>query len=311
MTRTPWPYRPHPSSRQETARVASVALRLLAHAARPVVLALLLTAPARARAQGGDTVTVEQRVLMTPDLTPAAARRRAIDGALAEAARQVAGVTVRSTALSTLGERNGRVTGGYASVVQLEIAARAVDYRVLWEEWETLRPAGAAPQLYLRLSLRAVIAREIGNPDPAFTAELSLNAPRFIVRSGAQRTSDELIATVRTSHPAHLILLAIADDSVHRLFPNEYVRARSDAADMPVELPAPDWRERGLHLRATLPSGVDARDETLMLIATHSSVSPPPAATTVMALQRWLVGIPLGARAIAFTQYEVARDPPR
>lgn len=273
------------------------------------LLALLLPSSI-AQAQRIDSVTVEQRVLMTPELTPAEARRRAIDGALAEAVRRAAGVRVQSSALSTLDDvPGGAVHGGYSSVIQLDAAARAVDYRVLDEEWETLRPAGVPPQLYLRLRLVVTVQGEAGTPDAAFQLELSLNATRFDVRAGPPGTADEIIATIRASQASYLVLFTVADDSVLRLFPNEYVRDIRAAAGTPLELPDPEWRARGLRLRATLPSGRTARREFLVVVATRTAVPPPPAALSVVALQRWLVRIPLGDRTIAFAPYEVRRAP--
>jgi len=273
-----------------------------------------MLAAAPSAAQGVDSVTVEQRVLMTPELTPAEARRRAIDGALAEAVRRVAGVRVQSNALSTISERNGAVgdgaiRGGYSSVVQLDATARAVDYRVVSEEWETLRPAGVPPQLYLRLRLAAVIEREVGTADAAFRVDISLNAARFEARRGQPADADEVIATIRTSQPAQLILFNIADDSAQRLFPNEYQRMVRIEADSPTELPDPEWRARGLRLRATLPVGRASRQELLMVVATRGDVPLPPAALSLLDLQRWLVRIPLGSRTIAVAPYEVHRAP--
>ena len=278
------------------------------------VIGTALLATTSATAQGVDSVTVEQRVLMTPDLTPAEARRRAIDGALAEAVRRVAGVRVQSNALSTLSERDGAVgdgaiRGGYSSVVQLDAAARAVDYHVVREEWETLRPAGVPPQLYLRLRLTAVIEREVGIADVGFRVELSLNATRFEAGTGRPADADEVIATIRTSQPAQLILFNIADDSAQRLFPNEYQRTVRIGADSPTELPDPEWRARGLRLRATLPAARSNRQELLMVVATRAEVPLPPTALSVLELQRWLVRIPLNKRAIALAPYEVHRTP--
>lgn len=272
----------------------------------------LLLAAAPSSAQGVDSVTVEQRVLMTPELTPAEARRRAIDGALAEAVRLVAGVRVQSNALSTVSERDGAVgdgaiRGGYSRVVQLDAAARAVDYRVVREEWETLRPSGVPPQLYLRLRLTAVIEREVGTADAAFRVDLSLNASRFETGRGQPADADEVIATIRTSQPAQLILFNIADDSARRLFPNEYQRIVRVEADAPTELPDPEWRARGLRLRATLPEGRATRQELLMVVATRGNVALPPAALSLLELQRWLVRIPLGDRTIAVAPYDVHR----
>jgi len=293
-------------------RESSVPLRVPLFA---VCLVLALSAEG-ARAQSIDTVTVEQRILMTPELTPAEARRRAIDAALAEGVRRVAGVRVQSSALSTLderGERGARVESRYSSVIALDAAARAVDYQVTSESWETRRLDGAS-QLYLHVTLRAVIERERGTPDASFTVEVSLNAPRYEVRGDAASRNDELTATVRTTRAAHLHLFTLAGDSVQRLFPNAYLPDVPVDSGSTAELPDPDWRERGLRLRAALPAGVDERRELLLVVATRPAVAPPPVSLSLMELQRWLVRIPLQDRAVGYALYDVRRahaDPPR
>ncbi|MCC6931525.1 MAG: hypothetical protein IT359_21225 [Gemmatimonadaceae bacterium] len=274
-----------------------------------VVCLLAATTPVSARAQGIDTVTVEQRLLMTPDLTPAEARRRAIDAALAEAVRRVAGVRVQSSALSTLDERGpggARIDSRYSSVIALDAAARAVDYQVTSERWDTRQIDGAA-QLYLQITVRAAVERERGRTDAGFAVALSLNAARYDVRGDAASRNDEIIATVRSTRAAHLTLFTLAGDSVQRLFPNAYLPDVPADSGALVELPALDWRERGLRLRATLPPGVDERRELLLIVATRAPVAPPPLTLSVMELQRWLVRIPLQERAMAFASYDVRR----
>ncbi len=295
---------------------ARLVLRCALRATCVALCAVVLhgSTPLMARAQGVDSVTVEQRVLMTPDLTAADARRRAIDGALAEAVRRVAGVHVQSSALSTITEqsgmvRDGAVRGGYSSVIQLDAAARAVDYRVIGEDWETRRAAGMDPQLYLRLRLTAVIERERGNADPAFRVDLALNAPRFDVRGTSASGNDELIALVSVTKPAQLVLFTIADDSAQRLFPNAYVQTVHLEGATQAELPDPEWRTRGLRLRATLPAGRTERQEILMAVALRAAIALPAAELSVLDLQRWLVRIPLGDRAIAVVPYDVRRIP--
>lgn len=285
-----------------TLRDPSVNLRV-----RLFAVGLALTAIGNAaNAQAADTVTVVQRILMTPDLTPAEARRHAIDAALTDAVRRVAGVRVQSNALSTLDERGARIDARYTSVIALDAAARAVDYRVTSEEWETRRLDGAS-QLYLHLTLRAVVEREVGTPDVAFTVDLSLNAARYEVRAEAASRNDEIIATVRTSRSAHLTLFTIAGDSVQRLFPNAYLPVVTSDSGRASELPDPAWRERGLRLRATLPARVDERREMLLVVATRRPVAPPAMSMSVMELQRWLVRIPLQDRALGFAIYDVRR----
>jgi len=274
-----------------------------------LLFSALVLAAGSALAQGGDTVTVEQRVLMAPDLSPAEARRRAIDAALAEAVRRVAGVRVASSVLRTREERAGVVEGSYSSAVWLDAAARAVDYRVQHEAWETRRAPDGEAQLYLRLQLRAVVAREVGTPDASFGVELSLNADRFAVRPGGVAAADEIIATVRTTAPAYLTLFAIADDSAQRLFPNEYLREIAVQGSAATQLPDPEWRARGLHLRPTLPAGRATRRELLLVVATRTAVPPPAATLSLLELQRWLVRIPLGTRALAVAHYDAHTTP--
>jgi len=274
-----------------------------------VVAVLLAGLPSILPAQGVDSVTVEERVLMTPDLTPANARRRAIDSALAEAVRRVAGVVVTSTALSTTSESGERVHGDWRSVVQLDAAARAVDYRVLEERWESRSVPGQDSQLYLVVRLAALIQRESGAPDAAFRVELSLNGHEFLVRPGAIDRADEIVAEVRTSQRSHLVLVSIQGDSALRIFPNDYVSQVTVDAGVVHQLPESEWRSRGLRLRASLPRGLDSRRELLMVVATRHSLPPPPVAASVMEFQRWLVAVPLGDRALAVAPFTIKRAP--
>ncbi len=256
-----------------------------------------------------DTLTVEQRVFMSPDLTPTQARRRALDNALADAVRQVAGVRVQSTVLRLQDEQGATRRDGYSSVVQLDAAARATDYRVLSEEWQTIRHPELGSQLYLRTTTWVTVEREEGVPDAGFIVDVTLNATRFVVRTGPTSNADEVVATVRSTREAFLTLFVIADDSAERLFPNSYLPQVSVTDDGPLDIPTPDWRARGLRLRASLPDGRPERKELLMVVATRGFIAPPSSSSlTVMEVQRWLVRIPMDLRAVAFVGYDVVRD---
>lgn len=281
--------------------------------ARRLVIPLLVALARQGFAQTTDSVVVEERVMLTPELTAADARRRAIEGALAEGVRRVAGVRVQSSALSVLDERGDAIRGeairgGYVSVVQLDAAGRAVDYRVLDEGWQTITHPELGSQVYFRARLLVVVERESGAPDPSFSADAALNAPLYFVRGEKPPANDEIVATIRSSRNAWLTIFAIADDSAQRLAPNEYVRRVSITAESPVEFPDSEWRQRGLRLRASLPPGRQGRRELLMVIATRDQVTPPAARLSVMDVQRWLVRIPAERRAIAFVAYEVRRQ---
>jgi hypothetical protein len=254
-----------------------------------------------------DTVTIEQRVLLTPDLTPAEARRRAIEGALAEAVRQRVGVRVQAGAMSVTEEQGRALRDSWVSVVQLDAAGRAVDYRVLDEEYVTTRHSELGSQVYVRVRVLASVARDAGNVDPGFSAGVSVGEPVYHDRGGPASRNDEVVARLTASREAWLTLIGIADDSVTVLAPNDYVAAPRVAPGDSIEFPPREWRERGLRFRVTLPRGRDARRELLMVIATRAPVRAPFRAATVLELQRWLVTLPLDQRAIGFAPYEVRR----
>jgi hypothetical protein len=279
---------------------------------RAVLLATALVGLAtRATAQVGsvatDTVTVEYRALMTPDATQSDVRRRAIEGALAESVRRVAGVHVQSGTLFIKEERQGEVRDDFVSVVQLEARGRVVDYEVLEEDWVNTRHPELGAQLYLRVRVRAAVAHEVGQSDATFRLSISVNAPSLKVRSQRPAENDEMIVTATSSNEAALTLVSIADDSVVVLFPNSYITQTPVRAGQPTLFPSPDWRERGLRLRASLPAGRSMRREVVMAIAVRGEAIPFSGQTT-MELQRWLVGIPLERRAIATAVVDVRRQ---
>ncbi|MBV6520771.1 MAG: hypothetical protein MNPFHGCM_00889 [Gemmatimonadaceae bacterium] len=269
-----------------------------------------LAIPLRVGAQriATDTVTVEYRALMTPDVTQQLVRRKALEGALAEAVRRLGGIQVQSGTLFRKEERQGAVRDDFVSVVQLESRGRVVDYEVLDEEWISTRHQDIGPQVYLRLRLRAAVAHETGEPDASFRLDLALNASSLMVRSDRPAENDELIATVRSTQDAALTLVVVADDSVTVLFPNSYVSEAPIRADESQRFPADDWRNQGLRLRAALPHGLAARREVVMAVAVRGNVAPF-VGSSAMDLQRWLAAIPLERRAIATAVVEVRRTP--
>jgi hypothetical protein len=263
------------------------------------VVALTMATSHRAPAQA-ETVVVEQRLILTDQLTPAAVKRRALDEAMAEAVRRVVGVRVRSTAISTTAEGPSGVTSDYRSVVQLDAAGRATDVRVLREGWET---ADGAVRYHATWAI--TVAREVGVADPGFALDLTLPARTLRAPHTDVRRNEELIATVTSSRPAALLLATIVDDSVTVLLPNAWTGPVNLPATTATELPEPTWRSRGLRLRVTRPPGDAPRDALLVAVATTGDTLPTFVGGGLLAFQRWLVGIPLDRRAIAFAPYTV------
>ena len=292
-------------------------LRAVSAIAITAAVAVPLGAQAQPASALGDTVTVSQRVLVGGDVTPVEAKRQALEKALAEAVRRVAGVRVQAAQMGVGEDRNGRVRDSFLSVVQLDAAGRAVDYRVLYERFTSERHPTLGSQLYLELRALVTVAREHGTPDPGFAVDVSLNDALFFDTGGSLEGNDELIATMTSSRDAWLTVVGITSDSAQLLLPNAFMTDHRALAGVAVELPSREWRDRGVHFRASLPATEKARRELVVVVATQRRVSfptpPPPTdgsaapSFSLMAIQRWLVTIPLAERAIAFSAYEVRR----
>jgi hypothetical protein len=292
-------------------------LRLTVHA---VAIATLAAAPLRAQGssrQAVDTVTITERVLVAGDVTPAEAKRQAVERALGEAVRRLSGVRVQASQLGVDEDRDGRVRDSFVSVVQLDAAGRATDYRILDERFVSERHAKLGAQLYFELRTLVTVAVERGSADPGFAATMTLNDALFFDSGGSVEGNDELIATISSTQPAWLTVFGISGDSAQVLLPNALMTEHRTNAGVPVELPSREWRDRGVHFRASLAPQEKARRELLMVVATRSPVVFPVAASStdaattpsfpLMAIQRWLVTIPLDQRAVAFAAYEVRR----
>ena len=233
---------------------------------------------------------------------------------MAEAVRRVAGVRVRSSAVSTTVEDRSGTRDTYRSVVQLDAAGRAVNATILNEAWETTHAPGIGDQLYYRATFAITVEREVGVPDLSFSVELTLPRTEYLVRSTEVRHNDELVAQVRTTRAAQLLAFSIVADSVTTLIPNDFVRSLDAVAGEPTELPAATWRARGLRIRVSLPPDADHQDELLAVVALRSADGgapqadgSPPKRMSLLEFQRWLVRIPAPDRALAFAPYAVRR----
>ena len=290
-----------------------ISLRALTLGAGLCVMTQYASAQARVP---GDTVTVTQRVLVAGDMTPGDAKRQAVEKALAEAVRRIAGVRVQAAQLGVDEDRGGRTRDSFLSVVQLDAAGRATDYRVLDDRFVTERHPALGAQVYYELRALVTVEREIGAPDPGFSVGVTLNDALFFDTGAGLEGNDELVATITPSRDAWLTVFDIAGDSAQLLLPNALMTETRALGGRPFELPSREWRDRGVHLRASLLPQETARRELLVVIATRDRVVFPTEKSTdavasppvsLMAIQRWLVTIPLEQRAIAFAAYEVRR----
>lgn len=293
----------------------------------PLAAILLLVAalgrPEGARAQADTTradlkektVTAEYE-LYAGNKTLKEARREAIDRARAEAVRKAIGTQVQAQRRSSTIETGEEVVSRFSQVVRTGASGRVVDSKVLKD---TLRQRGGSTFQYVRI--RATVEPSTGQPDQGFTVDLRLtdDDQTFVARTPLEK-SDEVIAEIEVSKDAYLTLFSVTADTLQVIWPNSLSKDTFVPAGTTVQFPPPDLRARGLHLRVEVPKGRNQITERLVAVATKQKVPFQEVPTrqieggvlettqaTLQALNRWLVEIPLGQRAVQSVTYDVVR----
>lgn len=261
------------------------------------------------------TVTAE-RELYAGNKTPREARREAIDQAQAEAVRKAIGTQVQAQQRSSTIERGEEVVNRFSQIVRTGSSGRVTDFEVLEEK---LRSKNGTIYQYVRI--RATVQPTAGRPDPGFVVSLQLtDDDRTFVARDSREKSDEIIAKVEVTKDANLTLFNVTPDTLQVIWPNSLSTDTSIPAGTMVEFPPPNLRARGFHLRVELPEDRRQITERLVAVATKKRVpfqevpkrqiengTLETAQASVQTLNRWLVDIPLGQRAIQSVTYDVVQ----
>ena len=289
----------------------------------PLLLGVLLLSPAGwAIAQTGavetDTVVVERRGLIPEDIPRRQVKNKVRAEALAEAVVQVVGSEIQVGEILNVEETDTELGEIFLKMVRLDAAGKAVDWETLEENIETREVSGIGEELYYYLKLRVVVAKEQGRPS-GFKVGLKLNHKLFYDR-GEPVDNDEVIATVNANQDAYLTIFSINEDTIQVLFPNKWMPDNFVKAFEDFEFPSADWRARGVRLRVKLPPDRAQSEELIFVAATEKNIpfaeltgeldggELTTLQSTLKQLNRWLVNIPLDARAVDFEGYIIQRQ---
>ena len=269
------------------------------------LVAAFVAMPLVASAQAGDveSVLVPQRILLEGSMTRAQAERAAVENAMAEAVRRVAGVRVSGSELMMSGDSSGTITSRYLASVRVDAEGHVVGWSLERGRWSTEQRGHSSAALVYDAAVRVLVARDAGRADDGFRLAVRLGSPeRLLVRGTALAGNDEVIVMLTATRDAFLTLVAMSGDSVARLAPNPVVRDARITAGVESAWPSNEWRERGLHFRVALPTGIAARTEVVAAVATLDAAPWPRDDGGPIALadfNRWLVAIPASQRAVA------------
>jgi hypothetical protein len=291
--------------------------------AASLVLLTALAPPEAARAQADSSraaltakTVVAEYELYAGNKTLKEARRQAIDRAQAEAVRKAIGTQVQAERRSSTIETGDEVVSRFSQVVRTGASGRVVDSEVL--EASVRERAGSTFQY---VQIRATVEPTTGRPDPGFTVTLRLtdDDQTFVARDRLPE-SDEIIAEIEVTKDAYLTLFSVTADTLQVIWPNSLSKDTFVAAGTSIQFPSPALRARGLRLRVEIPDGRKQITERLVAVATKQQIPfqevprrhiedgvLASAQASVQALNRWLVEIPLGQRALQSVTYDVVR----
>lgn len=264
--------------------------------------ALATSVAGAAQAQVVEEVAIPQRIRLESGMTRAQAERQAVEDAMAEAVRRVAGVRVSGTELLVNADSAGRISSRYTASVRLDADGHVVGWTLERGRWITEKRGRQGSDLVYDAVVRVRVARDQGKRDDSFRLSIDGGPDRLQVRGATLAANDEVVLAVSATRDARLVIVALTGDSVTRLVPNTVQRDARVVAGMRSEWPSAEWRERGLHFRVALPADVPHRTEVLAAIALLDEVAWPRADGTAIPLaefNRWLVAIPADRRAVA------------
>lgn len=179
---------------------------------------------------------------------------------------------------------------------------------------ETLhsKESNAPPTIIVKLSMRAKVIQDEGEPDPYFSVKLKLNKTNFIA-------GDEVILDIKPTKDCYITILNLAaNDSVYVLLPNSWQSSQFVVSNKTISFPSDNLRESGFHLRVSNLPGHKRDTETVYVIATkqeinfvddiNNSAGFGVVGTPKLALQklaRWLTQIPIEERAEGSVMYNI------
>lgn len=283
-------------------------------------LLIVVVTGGRARAQS-DSVWVEARGrCYSTEVTPEEGWKRALHDAEANAIRSSLGVSITSQTFGVTSESvNSRNQSDYLSTFS-ELNTTTTCGKVTSEEILDKKLSSENQIPVYQITIRALVVKDRGVPDPNFRAEIHLDKDTYYDRGAIDR-NDAVKFSVSVNQDCYLYLFDImANDSVMILLPNDYLKDNFyPAAEGPGAFDKKIAR-LPINLTVGLPPGKETTTEMFYLVAlkkkvdfysqtmTHESVGIIPTyQSAILDFQKWLVLIPQDLRTTASATFIIKR----
>jgi len=254
------------------------------------------------------------------EVTPEDGWRRALQDAEANAIRDALGITVSGQTFQLTSESmKGNKPTDYLSTFS-ELNTTTTSGRIIAEQIldSTLTTEGNLPVYTVRI--KATVAKDKGEPDPGFRAEIRLDKEIYYDRGDIDK-NDAVKFSISPSQDCYLYIFDfMANDSVMLLMPNVYFKDNFYSSADGKEGFDKKLAKLPYDLRVGLPPKKDLTTEMIFVVALkkkidfHSSNMTeessgilPTYQTAILDLQKWLVRIPQDLRTTASAPFTIKR----
>jgi hypothetical protein len=254
------------------------------------------------------------------EVTPEDGWRRALQDAEANAIRDALGVTVSGHTFQLTSESmKGDKPTDYLSTFS-ELNTTTTSGRIIAEQIidSTLSTEGNIPVYSVRI--RATVAKDKGETDPAFQVEIHLNKDVYYDRGNIDR-NDQVNFAITASEDCYLYIFDImANDSVMLIMPNVYFKDNFYSSAEGQEGFDRKFAKLPYDLKVGLPPRKDLTTEMIYVVALkkkidfHSSNMTekssgilPTYQSAILDLQKWLVRIPRDLRTTASAPFTIKK----
>ncbi len=285
-------------------------LKLIFFSACVVPLWFVAGAQTRAYAQVAPlaVTVIETGEASGEHFTSAQLRAKALDDARRKAIEKVVGVAVSSETFV----QNFQMGGDFIQSVSY---GRIVSEDVIKEEPAFIKLDSKEPPVPVyRVTIRAAVAKEQGQRDPAFTVKVELDR-----KAGVYQDGEAMRLKIRSAQDCYVTVLDIYEDGqVSVLLPNRFHPGRQVRAGDLLEFPSDEEIGRGIRITLQVPPGRAKTTETIKVIATKGPIDLVDGAFQdalfqpvrdksgmLTDLARRLVNVPLSERAEATAQYQI------
>jgi hypothetical protein len=234
-------------------------------------------------------------------------KQEALERARRKAIEQVVGFKVQGETMV----RNFAMQSDFVASLS---SGAILEEKVLRWETETFRKDETrAPVLLYRVFLRAKVAVDAANPDPAFKISATLNRPLF-------KNGDDVVLRIKSTRDCYVTILVVTENNnVYLVLPNKHKKINFLKEGEEYMYPSVNDVSKGLTLKAGLLPGSKRTRENFRIIATKKPIKFTPdifaegiglesfarETATVGELIKELVTIPAHERTEAFLAYEI------